>query len=63
MVEVKVRLETDTVPSEISVELMGMVTSAVGAVVSRTLKCAVPPSVVVRPDAGITRILGGDGWP
>ena len=50
---VKVRLAGATVPSVVSLEDRPMVTSAVGWVLSTTVKVAVPPaSVVVRPEVG-----------
>ena len=52
---VKVRLPVDSVPSLLSEELRAIVTLAVGALSSTTLKLAVPPaSVVVRPLVGVT---------
>ena len=52
---VKVRLAGATVPSVVSLEVRPMVTSAVGWVLSTTVKVAVPPaSVVVRPEVGVT---------
>ena len=46
-----------TVPSLVSLELMGMVTSAVGSELSRTVKFTLPPaSVVVVPEGADTVI-------
>ena len=57
---VKVRLAGLTVPSVVSLELSAIVTSAVGCVLSTTVKVAVPPaSVVVRPAVGVTVMPGG----
>ena len=56
---VNVRLAGATVPSVGSLELSAIVTSAVGCVVSTTVKVAVPPaSVVVRPVVGVTVMPG-----
>ena len=56
---VKVRLAGETVPSVVSLELSAIVTSAVGCVLSTTVKVAVPPaSVVVSPVVGVTVIPG-----
>ena len=52
-----VRLAGETVPSVVSLELSAIVTSAVGCVLSTTVKVAVPPaSVVVSPAVGVTVI-------
>ena len=52
---VKVRLDGLGVPSLLLLLAMAMLTSAVGAVASTTLKLAVPPaSVVVSPVVGVT---------
>ena len=48
---------TDTVPSTVSLELIPIVTSAVGSLSSTTVNVAVPPaSVVVSPLVGVTVI-------
>jgi len=51
---VKTRFVNETVPSAVLLLLIGIVTFAVGLLVSTTVKVAVPPaSVVVRPDVGL----------
>ena len=56
---VKVRLTGETVPSLVLLDDKSMVTSAVGSVLSTTVKVSVPPaSVVVRPEMGFTVIPG-----
>ena len=57
---VKVRLAGETVPSVISLLATGIVTFAVGWLLSTTVKVAVPPdSVVVRPLVGLAVIPAG----
>ncbi len=52
---VKANDEVLTVPSVVSLLLIEIVTSAVGACDSTTLNCAVPPaSVVTNPEVGVT---------
>ena len=52
---VKVRLDGETVPSAVLLEVSPMVTLAVGWLVRTTVKVAVPPaSVVVNPLVGVT---------
>ena len=52
---VNVRLAGETVPSAVLLLDTGIITSAVGWLVSRTVKLAVPPpSVVTRPAVGVT---------
>src|SRR4051794_40526632 len=59
---VKVRLDVETVPSVVRLELTGIVTSEVGFVVSETRKTSVPPaSVVTRPVRWVT-VIAGPGW-
>src|SRR4051812_40610844 len=50
---VNVRDEVDTVPSAVSRLWMGMITSAEGCELRRTVKVAVPPLSVVGLDAGL----------
>ena len=57
LVGVKVKLETFKVPSEVSLLLRPMVTSAVGCELSTMEKESCPPaSVVVKPLVGLTVI-------
>jgi hypothetical protein len=57
LADVKVKLAGATVPSVASLELSPIVTSAVGCVLSTTVKLAVPPaSLVTRPEVGLTVI-------
>jgi len=57
---VKMSLEGATVPSLMLFENRGMVTSAVGLVLSTTVKEAVPPdSVVTSPEVGLTVMPAG----
>src|SRR6185503_4381677 len=52
---VNVRFEPESVPSAVLLEATGITTSAVGSLLSTTLKLAVPPaSVVARPETGMT---------
>ena len=52
---VNVRLDTRRTPSAVLLLDTGMTTSAVGWLLSRTVKLAVPPaSVVTRPAVGLT---------
>jgi len=54
---VKVRLDGATVPSVVSEDERGMVTSAVGWELSTIVNDAVPPdSVVTSPEVGVTVI-------
>src|SRR6185436_5335920 len=54
-VAVNVRLTAEAVPSDGSLEATGMTTSAVGSLLSTTVKLELPPdSVVPRPATGVT---------
>ena len=61
---VNVRLDAETVPSPVFELLTGIVTLALGWLLSTTVNDAVPPaSVVVRPEAGLTVIPGVGHFP